>query len=377
MLGVFGKHLADAGHDVTVVTGPPSYNSAYVGPAVPRIESVGGVGIRRLRVPGANTATGKIIGSALFPAAVLWHILTRRRAYDVISVTTIPPVVMGLTGLLGRLRSRRTRVVYHCMDLYPEAALSLGLLNDGRLARIATRLDRLTVQNATQVIVLSDEMRETLLERSVSAANIGVCNNFILKDRSEAAQVVEDIGIERRWLVFAGNLGRFQGLESLCKAIRILADERDDFEIVFLGAGRLSGWLESLTGEGLPVRVLPFRPLPEAMAVIAQADGAIVSLSPGVSRAAFPSKLLMNLELGRPILGVVEPQSDLARLIKTHDLGLSADPKYPDKVAQVLGQFLDRVSDWDPRQIRNVGHQLFGREDILAKWSRLYGLGET
>jgi len=58
-------------------------------------------------------------------------------------------------------------------------------------------------------------------------------------------------------------------------------------------------------------------------------------------------------------------------------LGLSADPKYPDKVAQVLGQFLDRVSDWDPRQIRNVGHQLFGREDILAKWSRLYGLGET
>ncbi len=373
MLHVFARRLAAEGHEVTVVCGPPSYNGAYAGDAVLRRERSGGFVIQRLRVPGAATRFGKIAGSILFPLAVLFHVLTRRKAYDVVSVTTIPPVVMGAVATLGRARSRRTRVVYHCMDLYPEAAVALGLIESKRLASVAARVDSVTVDYADQVIVLSRDMETTLRRRSPRAA-IAVCNNFILKDDVDAVGPKSTPERQRTRLIFAGNLGRFQGLEALVEGIRIAASQGADFEVLFLGAGSMTDWLNQQVGQGLPMLVWPFRPLEEAMGIIADADVAIVSLSRGVEAAAFPSKLLMYLELSRPVLCVVEPSSEIAEMIEEHGLGLVASPDDPTEIASRLVTMSAGTGRWNTREIQQTGRRLFGREKVLDEWMRLYGL---
>lgn len=380
MLEILAQHLSAAGHQVTVLTSPPSYNSAYSGPKLARRERTRGYDVIRLRVPGANSKLGKLVGGVVFPLAVVVHMVTRRRAYDIVSVTTIPPVVMGLAGRLGCTRSRRTRLVYHCMDLYPEAAETLGLVKSGLVTKVALWLDGRTVAMASRVIVLSEDMAATLRARNADAntkEKISVCNNFILADASQAVNVPELVPAKRTRLIFAGNLGRFQGLDSLVQAIRLVAAQRQDFEVVFLGAGALAGWLTEQGRTGLPIEVWPFLPLPEAMRIIESSDIAVLSLAPEVIRAAYPSKLLMYLEVGVPLLAIVESDSELGRLVVEDGLGFVAGPGDPDRIASQMSAAIDGHKRYDSGAIQATGRRLFGRDRVLAQWTRMYGLEES
>lgn len=374
MLDQFGAHLAAIGHDVTIICGPPGYNAAYQGPPVPRVERRNGCVVRRLRVPQLRGRLGKSVDYAAFAILVATHLVIRRRPYDVVSVTTIPPVVMGLAGRCARLRSRRTNVVYHCMDLYPEVASTVGLRQDGPAARIARRLDNSTVARAARTIVLSDDMRRTLAGRGADTERVAVCNNFILEDASAA---IAPTGIERpagRRFIFAGNLGRFQGIESLVDAFVAAHDAGADAELVLLGAGPMTEWIrDAAARSGAPITVWPHRPLPEAMGLMQTADVGVVSLSAGVSRHAFPSKLMMYLELGLPVLAIVEQDSELARTVRDHGLGTSAAPGAVDEIVCAVRRLAASPLP-SADHVRSAGRALYAPSTILPRWTELYGL---
>ena len=68
--------------------------------------------------------------------------------------------------------------------------------------------------------------------------------------------------------------------------------------------------LEELAGTlvGQTVEFLPHQPMETALQVMRSADLALVSLAPGVSKAAFPSKTIAYLEAGCRLLVVAEPE---------------------------------------------------------------------
>jgi len=376
MLDQYARHLSSIGHDVTVLCSPPSYNGAYKGDPVPRTETRDGVKVVRVRSPRADSTLGKYAGQVIFPLLVMWHLVTRRRPYDTVSVTTVPPVLMGLVGRSARLRARKTRIVYHCMDLYPEVAEALGVLNNRWVANAARWLDTRTVQNVDQVIVLSNDMANSLRERGVTR-DIGVANNFILLEQNNVDRTYEFEKTDKVRFVFAGNLGRFQGIETLIEAIRVVAKTRTDFEFVFMGAGGLSTVLDEAAAAGLPIKVWSHRPIEQASAAIEDAQVAVVSLSPGVIDYAYPSKVLMYLELGRPILAVVEEESELAELVRSNNIGEVANPRSIDEVAGAISSMIDHHGEYASADISAVGRGQFSAETVLETWTDLYGLSMT
>jgi glycosyltransferase involved in cell wall biosynthesis len=229
------------------------------------------------------------------------------------------------------LTRRSGRYIYHCQDIHPEAAVVGGLLRAGWRFRLLRRIDTATCRKAAFVVVLSGDMRDTLVERGVAPAGIEVLNNFSLAEPSGAVTPRPDALSPRApgvfVVAFAGNLGRFQQLDTLIDAAWRLRDE-PDIQWWIVGDGVLRDALRRRAGSlvGDTIHFVGYQPPDVAFGVLAQADLAVVSLRSGMHRVAFPSKTMTALMAGCRLMVVAEPDSDLARLVRDAGLGSHVAP---------------------------------------------------
>lgn len=385
MLRIIGEHLDQDGFDVTVFSTQPGYNGVYDGPTLPRDATEAGLSVHRARIPGAGSSLGRLLGGLVYGVLLIAHCIRRRGHYDAISVSTVPPVLMGLCGTVAA-RLSGAKLVYHCMDLYPEIAVASGLSNEGLVTSLARRLDMLTVRSAASVVVLSNDMAATLAHRGHDNQNVVILNNFTIEDKSQAVPLPAEFARtdEPKFrILFAGNLGRFQGLDTVMKGFLAAQAEDDTLQLCFMGAGAMESELRNMAGEELGRSVLfwPHSPLPVAMAAMADTDLALVSLVPGLVQSAFPSKTLMYLEMGTRIMAVVEDDSALARLVEEEKVGVVAPVGDHQAVAAELlaeaaaaaarRQAGASTNDDRERSIE-VAARLFGRSVILPVWTALY-----
>ena len=176
-------------------------------------------------------------------------------------------------------------------------------------------------------------------------------------------------------IVFAGNIGRFQGLETLFDAIVQLRDDPVTFH--FFGEGALSGRLAALVeGHGLTEVHLHGYQRPDRVAsfLAARADLGVVSLAPGVIRAAYPSKTLSYLRQGTPILALVEGDSELAATVRDERIGLQVEPgDVTGLVASIRAVSADQSAlDGARERARTLHMRCFSKEVRLEQWSALF-----
>lgn len=377
MLRFIGSHLVGEGHDVSVFCGPPSYNDVYDGPKRPRTDTVDGLWVHRVALPPDRKSQPllRALSLLVFALRLVVHVVAHRRRYDLLTVTTIPPVVMGLCA---RVIKRLTGIgyVYHCMDLYPEVAEISGMARRSWLVRAAKRIDAGTCRNASVVVVLSQDMRDTLARRGLDTGNVVVLNNFEVTepgDRPEQDVLPRRDGSFR--VLFAGNMGRFQGVEHLVTAAHRLAREIPQVEFAFMGAGACVEALKAQAGElvGTTVHFVKHQPVATAAAVMRDSQLAVVSLRPRVHEVAYPSKTAMYLNAGCRIVAVVEEHSELAALIRDHDLGVTCPPDDVDALTDAVRAEAARKGASRDERARavEIGEREFGRAAKLAEWSRL------
>lgn len=375
MLAMIATKLRLEGDDVSVFTTQPSYNGIYDGPPLPKKRIEDGVTVVRTSIPGGGTSIGRLLGGIVFGVRLMAHALWKRKRYDVIMVSTVPPVVMGACGLAAA-RIAKAELVYHCMDLYPEIAIASRHAPAGPIARLATLIDNHTINNAAKTVVLSQDMEQTIADRGISTERVHIQNNFTI-DSSESAQSAqlppELAKSEKFRLLFAGNIGRFQGLDTLLDAISL--DDSDDTELVFLGGGAAKASLQEQTKKlqiSDRVRFVEHQPLEVALRAMEAADLAVVSLAPDLIGSAYPSKTVMYLEMGCRVLAVVEDDSELAELVTSNQLGMVANPGDVAGIAAAIATERSREPmPVDVERARCIAASEFGADSVLAKWPDL------
>lgn len=341
LLRVLAEELHSKGHRVTVLTAQPSYTGAQ-GMAPWREEPLPGLVIRRLPLLRDSRRMGpvKALNSVLFAAQVA-AAGARLDDVDVIMAATTPPIVAARAASFVA-RRRRGAFVYHNQDIFPEVAVAAGLLSRPGLATLLRRLDLANHRRADRIVVLSGDMRRTVEERGIPADRISVINNFDpfaddagAGDGKRARRDGDPLTV-----VFAGNLGRFQGLDTVLAAARHLADAPVAFH--FIGDGSARRRLEAdATSGGMAVHFHGYLPPAEVERFLrVEADIGIVSLLPGVVRAAYPSKTFSYLRQGCPVLALVESDSELVRTLTTRAIGFNCEPGDLDGFVKVIRQCL-------------------------------------
>lgn len=379
LLRAITTHWAASGHRVEVLTSQPSYKPEQALGRQPAVDRLQGVRVRRLdMVPDRGPRLRKPRNVARFSLLVFVRVLFGRR-HDVVMCSTAPPVVLGwLTSLAARLR--RAQFIYHCMDLHPEIGRLSGEFAHPWVYRLLLRLDIATCRRSAVVVVLSGDMRESLIERDAGLADrIVVLNNFDIPSYDE--EVSEDgrhPDPAQLTVAFTGNIGRYQGLETITEAVLGPDERMQSLQLVLMGEGAAKPGLQELVDRSPAdrrgrVRLLPHGTSAEARSVMRGADLGLVSLVPGVIRYAYPSKTASYLSEGLPVLAAVEPESGLAREIVDWGVGGVLRVSGVGSAVDDLARWSERKPELAAMRVRavDVWREAFSAESRLKDWDAL------
>jgi glycosyltransferase involved in cell wall biosynthesis len=382
ILKKIAARLASDGHDVVVVSTQPGYKPTVSKPSQPAREKIDGFSVRRFRmlpsrwkIPGVGA-----LNMFLFAMSLIMHAMANRK-YDVVMTSTSPPVLAGWAARMAAWLCR-SRLLYHCMDIHPEIGRLSGEFKNRTIFGFLKSIDLSTCKRASRTIVLSQDMKNSILARDTAAKlKIDVIQNFNL-DQSTNDELVpqklpnEFVKSPRVFrIVFAGNIGRFQGLPTLVDTFSKI-EKNLPVELLLLGDGKQKKALQEQVANLQITNVKFFAHQPHAVAkkVLETADFGVISLNPEIYKYAYPTKLIAYLAAGCPVLSMLEEESCFANFVIENEIGVNIPAE--DKVG------LERVirgSIENPDQIahfrakaKDVYDTYYNEVTVLDKWSALF-----
>jgi colanic acid biosynthesis glycosyl transferase WcaI len=276
-------------------------------------------------------------------ATVLGPLVTPRDIDAIFVFAPSPPTVAVPALLLGALRRRP--VVFWVQDLWPEALMAVDAVRRpsllGAVGRFVGALYRRCdlVLGQSPAAVDAIRLRGGIDEPSrVRYFPCSAEDDYLVPAPADAVPKLTALGVPAGFRVlFAGNLGAAQDLESLLNAAdRVRA--RPDIQWVFVGDGRRRDWLAAeVDRRGLrsTVHLIGRHPMSDMPAFFADADALLVSLkdAPGLTET-IPSKVQAYLASGRPIVGALGGEG--ARVIRESGAGLTCPPGDPIALADTV-----------------------------------------
>ena len=386
MLRTISAYFAGKGHEISVLTAQPSYKLVDRAARSPATERIDNVRVRRLALlPGSGSISPlRAISKASRPLRAACYLIGQAilgRRQDVIVAATIPPVANGLFGLIAA-RLTRAKFVYHLQDIYPEIGALGGLWAEKSLKHKCLRwFDTLVCKMADHCIVLSEDMADTLRARGIVNTPISVINNFMLASFSgENVEVVPradtDVSAVPEFrVVFAGNLGRFQGLELMLQAfVEVTRNKNLRMELHFIGEGAAENSLKASAKGSQNIFFHGYYPFSEACRLMATFDAGLVSIQPDIYRYAYPSKTLTYLGMGLPILALVEPESSLAQSIAKDKLGVAASNTNRQSLVDgfsELAEYLKSDAN-DQKRIKALANDTYSSAAVMGQWDSMF-----
>ena len=328
------RHLRDSYDDVEidVVTGNKSYRGESGD--LDAHQDWDGVRICRLDTPRAHATSIKkrLLTNLRFSLATLRELLRRER-YDLVLVSTAPPVLPLAAKAFKALTG--TPYAYVVYDLYPDIAVALNVLTPGsRAARVLQRLQKGWLHAAAKTIVLGRCMADHL-ERTYALARPKIA---VIPVGADCAQVVPaprqsrfraQHGLEGFVVLWAGNFGHHQNFDAILDAAALLQNSPDgaDITFAFVGDGAKREHIAArIRDEHLEnARMFPFVPTEEFCDMLASADVSLVALEPGAEGLGVPSKFYNILASGRAAVALVAPDSEVARVLEEHQCGVRVE----------------------------------------------------
>lgn len=376
------QELQAAGHTVTVLTTTPHYNVEPEARARQPLTPHWGRWLQRSDLDGIQVyhasipVKGDRVGARLLDY-LRFHLISTLAGlfavgrYDLLLVPS-PPLTIGLSAwLLGLLR--RVPFIYNVQEIYPDVAVSLGVLRHRPTIRALEGLERFIYGRARDITVISEWFRRRLVEKGVPPARLTVIPNFVDTDfmqpqpvsaRAQNAFAQAHDLVDKFVVLYAGNIGLTQGFETILAAAQQVA-HLADLRFVIVGDGTRRAWLEEqlATTAQSNVLLLPYQARSLVPQIYATADLCLVPLKQGTAQETFPSKIYTIMAAGRPVIAAADPDSELAWVVAHAGCGWAVPPDDAGALANAIATaYAARAT------LPHHGHQ--GRTYVLANHSR-------
>lgn len=338
------EDLVAQGYEVTVLTAFPSYpervvREPYRGKWFLR-EEINGVKLIRtwMHVRPDPSPFWRTLSFSSFLLTSLFGSLYVERPDAIVCLSSPMPV-----GFSAYLLSRRFRCpyLYNAQDLLIEASLQAKLIKPGWLLRRMYGFERIILHHAAQVTGICEGFRENIAAKGVPLEKIEVVPNWIDLDFVRPAprmnEFRQETGLGERFVfMHAGNVGLIAGHEYVIQAAE-RTRHQSEITYVYLGSGLMKPRLEQMVQEKNldNVRFLPLRPRSEMPQFLPSADCHLVALDQGM-KYSLPSKLATIMAAGRPVIGMMDEETDAAKIIHASGCGLVVPPRNPERLAEAV-----------------------------------------
>ena len=381
-LSELARYWAEAGDEVTVLTGMPNHPTGVVPECYRRRlrmeERVSGYRVVRTwlyATPNEGVAR-KTIGHLSFMVSSV--LLGGRRSGPADVVVASSPTFFCILSAWLLARRKRARFVVEVRDLWPAIIVQLGVLTNRWLVKGLELLELAAYRAADLVVVVSEGFRRDLVRRGVPAAKVHTIRNGADLTRFAPARGGHDAARRRLGaapdevlVLYIGAHGISHGLESIAEAADKLTGQ--PVHLAFVGEGAAKHRLEERVGQlGLTnVTLLPGVPREEVPDLLAAADICLVPLRDVPLFTTFiPSKIFEYLAAGKAVVGAV--RGEPAEILRE----AGAIVVEPEDVAAIAEAILELAAEPARRaamgeQGRRYVEEHFDRRRLAAQYRAL------
>jgi len=346
--------LASRGHEVRVVCAPPYYPEWQVSPGYAswryRREERDGVAIWRapLWVPSRPSGLKRMIHLASFAATSL-PVLALQALWRPDAVVLIAPTLICAPACLALARVARASAWLHIQDYEVDAAFELGLLKGSRAARIARWVESQLLRRFDAVSSITRQMSARASAKGVAPSKVVCLPNWVdvsaIYPLSRASEYRSELNLSdaQKVVLYSGNMGAKQGIETLAEAAASLAS-RPDVTFVFCGGGAARENLEKRCATLPNCIFLPLQPVERLNELLNLADIHVLPQRADAADLVMPSKLTGMFASGRATIAMARRGTALHEAV--HARGVVVPP---DNVKALVGAITALANDPERR----------------------------
>lgn len=371
------EDLIAAGADVVVLTGHPSYPGGKV---------FGGYRAHRLqherhpkgysiyRVPVVPRGNGRALRlflnymSFVVTGIVFGAWLLRGQRFDVLFNYTTTPVFQGFVGVWFRLLKRAPLVLW-IQDIWPQALQATGFVKSPTILATVGWITR-RLYRQSNLILCQSRAFVTMLRPEAGRTPLRFFPNPGEHPPAAVAAQAPVLPANKFNVVFGGNLGTLQAMETVVAAARLLRDD-PDVRITLFGSGAMQDWIAAQIAEyDIANLSLAGRLPPEVMPqVYSQCQALLLTLvdSPDLAQTV-PSKFQSYLAAGVPLLVAVNGEA--AELVAEAGAGVAVAAEDAVALADAIRELKGRPAKQRAamgRAARRYYEENYRPEQLAAK----------
>lgn len=367
ILTELAEGLKDSFH-TTVICTVPSYTGKipqYYRKHKYYFENMNGVNVLRIRVPEfrKNFALSRILNiSSYFFSAIAATMRVEHQDY--IFTISQPPVLGGLLGVIGK-RIKKAKLIYNIQDFNPEQVQAVEFTHNRLVLNTMMMLDKFSCRQANRIIIVGRDMVETLKKRFAVLPDYVHINNWINEkeiiplpaDNGQVMSFKRKYGLQDKFVImYSGNIGLYYDLSNILK---VIANFRYQKEVVFafIGEGSVLDTLKDYQEKNHLDNVcfIPYQDKEELVYSLNAGDVHFVVNAKGIKGVSVPSKLYGVMAAGKPVLGILEKDSEARLIVEESDCGMSVDPGDYEAVENLIQSFIDMRNQDQLAEMGNRG----------------------
>ncbi|MBL7136972.1 MAG: glycosyltransferase family 4 protein [Candidatus Marinimicrobia bacterium] len=346
----YARILSDKGHQVTVICEIPNYPNGVIPMEYRKkryvIEKNTTNSYTIIRVPvwaNSRKTTFQRLGFYLSFMIVASSVAIRLPRFDFAIVST-PPLFVGIVGIFLQ-KSKRTPIIIDLRDLWPESAIVLGELKSRILVSFGRWLEKKVYKIANRFFLAVPGFRGYLrnnfsfmCDKPTHDLLNGVSEEFIRCVDKYRSVVTEEFTV-----LYSGNIGLAQGLETVLEAAYRLKNKPIYFKIIGDGTQRLE--LEKMSRE-MKLNNIQFIDPQHREDLIHSIQSSSICLVPLVDsllfRNAIPSKLFEYMACNKPV--IVGISGEVESIIEESNGGICVNPQDSDALANTILDYYENDS---------------------------------
>lgn len=322
------RKFRNEGHDVTIVTPVERRKGIQT-----NYQEKEGVSI--LQVKTFNITKTNILEKGIGTLAIEYQYLQAikkflsHKKFDVVLYST-PPIT--LVKVIEFIKKKDHAYSYLLLkDIFPQNAIDMKMLKPGsflhkqfskkekKLYQISDTIGCMSPANVEFVLNHNPEISPNKVEVNPNTIQPLILN-YTEEDKLKIREKY-NIPLDKKVLVYGGNLGKPQGLDFLLETISETKNNQVYFLIVGDGTEypKIKNWFDF--NKPTNAKLLQRLPKEDYDKLLAACDIGLIFLDKNFLIPNFPSRLLSYLEMKKPILAATDPHTDIGSIIEDNKCG--------------------------------------------------------
>ena len=316
--------LSKKGHEVTVLTGLPNYPQGRVLKEYKffknRNQEINAVKIIRSSLIGRGKSSIKmLLNYAWFAFFGSLKALVMKKDFDIVYVYQLSPITMAWPAIVVK-KIKKIPMVIHCLDQWP-ISLTVGPISKNSFAyKLARKISHWTYNKADRIIISSRSFKKYFeTEHGFSEKQKGLTYypSYAESDYENVGSIDNDIFD----LVFAGNIGPAQSVETIVEVANLMKETK---QIMFhiIGDGLSLENCKKLAHQYnlQNIKFYGYHPIQDILQYYKLADAFLVTMVDNeVVNSTLPAKIQSYMLAGKPIFGAIN--GEVRDVVKEANVG--------------------------------------------------------